>query len=74
MDEPWVPGISALAGAGSGVLGTILANLFLVGQRRAEATYQIVQAQRMVIEDLRAAYEIPWRPSTVSEWSGSESE
>ena len=36
--------------------------------------YRIVPAQRMVIEDLRAAYETPWRPSTMSEWSGSESE
>ena len=60
MDEPWVLGVTALAGAGLGVLGTILANLFAVGQRRAEATYQIVLAQRMVIEDLRAAYEMPW--------------
>ncbi len=67
-------GISAVAGAGLGVLGTILANLFLVGQRRAEATYQIVQAQRMVIEDLRAGYERVSQWPALSEWSGPESE
>ena len=74
MDEPWVLGISAVAGAGLGVLGTILANLFLVGQRRPEATYQIVQAQRMVIDDLRAGYERVSQRPALSEWSGPESE
>ena len=69
--------ISAAVGAGVGVLGTILANLFLVGQRRAEATYQIVQAQRIVIEDLRDAYEkMLQRPalSKLSKWSDCQSE
>jgi len=74
MDEPWVLGISAVAGVGLGILGTILANLFLVGQCRAEATYQIVQAQRMVIDDLRVAYERVSQLPTVSECSGPESE
>ncbi len=77
MDEPWVLVISAAVGAGVGVLGNNSCNLFLVGQRRAEATHQIVRAQRIVIEDLRDAYEkMLQRPalSKLSKWSDCQSE
>lgn len=69
MDEAWLVGISATAGAGLGVLGTILTNLFLLGRRRAETVYQTVQAQRIIIEDLYEAYERVSRRSALEEWS-----
>lgn len=68
MGDVWLVAISASVGAGIGILGTLLTNLFLVGQRRAAAVYRIVQAQRLVIEDLQAAYESGGRRPAVGDW------
>lgn len=65
--------LSAAVGAGVGVIGTILTNLFLIGQRRAKTTRQIVQAQRVVIEDLREAYEKAAQNSGLNRWRDSPS-
>ena len=74
MDDLWLIAASAAAGAGVGVLGTVLTNLFLVGQRRAQATYQVVQAQHLVIKDLRAAYEGVLENPALKEWLNSPPE
>ncbi len=71
MDEAWLAGISAAAGAGLGIMGAPLTNLFLLGQRRAEAVYRTVQARRLIIEDLQAAYERISLHPTLGEWSES---